>query len=56
MKMHNGDDTQTLVRALRCLAHGGIYCEEWIANAVIAEAADRLEEMASKLRDQDNTA
>ena len=43
-------DTKTLVAALRILAEE-IYCEDGIATAAIAEAADRLEELEKDLFD-----
>jgi len=46
-------DTKTIVNALRCLANGGIYCEDGIATAVIAEAANRLEEFNEQGKSND---
>jgi hypothetical protein len=40
--------TETLIEALRILA-GDILSEEGVANAAIAEAADRMEELCSEL-------
>lgn len=37
-------DTQTLISAMRILARD-VQCDDGIANAAIAEAADRLEEL-----------
>ena len=46
--MHNNDptqtDTETLIKAMRHLAEN-IYSEDGVANAAIAEAADRLREL-----------
>lgn len=50
-------DTTTLIAALRILARD-IYCEDGVATAAIAEAADRMEEMRlaiARLADQDAT-
>lgn len=41
-------DTTTLIKALRILARD-IHCEDGIATACIAEAADRLEELSKDL-------
>lgn len=43
-------DTKTLIQAMRILAVD-IYSEDGIANAAIAEAADRLEEYHNLLID-----
>jgi len=40
--------TETLIEALRILA-GDILSEEGVANVVIAEAADRMEELCAEL-------
>jgi len=40
--------TETVIEALRILA-GDILSEEGVANAAIAEAADRIEELCSEL-------
>ena len=50
-------DTTTLIAALRILSRD-IYSEDGVANAAIAEAADRMEEMRlaiARLADQDAT-
>ena len=44
-------DTNTLIKALRILARD-IDSEDGIANAAIAEAADRLEKLQRKVRNQ----
>lgn len=45
--------TDTLIAALRILSRD-IYCEDGVATAAIAEAADRLEEL--RLTDAERTA
>ena len=51
--MHNGDpyksDTMMLIDVLRHLSKN-IYSEDWVANAVMAEAADRMEELDHHIR------
>lgn len=50
-------DTATLIAALRILARD-IYCEDGVATATIAEAANRLEELrltVCRIADQDAT-
>lgn len=50
-------DTETLVKAMRILARD-IHCEDGVATAAIAEAADRIEELETAIRrlaDQDAT-
>jgi hypothetical protein len=42
--------TPELIDALRILV-GDIFCEDGIANLVIAEAADRLEELQTQLQE-----
>jgi len=42
-------DTTTLIAALRILARD-IYCEDGVATAAIAEAADRMEELQLAIR------
>ena len=44
-------DTNTLIDALRIIARD-IYSEDGIANAAISEAADRLEQLQRKVRNQ----
>lgn len=44
-------DTNTLIDALRILARD-INSEDGVANAAIAEAADRLEKLQRKVRNQ----
>lgn len=44
--------TETLVTALRILSRD-IQSDDGVANAAIAEAADRLEELAAELRRRD---
>lgn len=44
-------DTNTLIDALRILARD-MQSEDGIANAAIAEAADRLEKLQRKVRNQ----
>ena len=41
-------DTDTLIQAMRVLARE-IYCEDGVATAAIAEAADRLEELQADI-------
>lgn len=44
-------DTNTLIDALRILARD-IHSEDGVANAAISEAADRLEKLQRKVRNQ----
>ena len=44
-------DTNTLIDALRILARD-IHSEDGVANAAISEAADRLEQLQRKVRNQ----
>ena len=39
--------TETIIEAMKILSHD-IYCEDGVATAAIAEAADRLEEIAAE--------
>ena len=47
-------DTDTLIQAMRVLARQ-IYCEDGVATAAIAEAADRLEELHEALEHRSDT-
>jgi hypothetical protein len=44
--MNPRSDTKTIIVAMKYLAEDGIYSEDGVANAAIAEAAQRLEELA----------
>jgi len=48
-------DTQTIISALRVLAQD-IQSGDGVANAVIAEAADRLEELQTQLKESQDYA
>jgi hypothetical protein len=43
-------DTKTIIETMRILANE-IYCEDGVATAAIAEAADRLEELEAQLKE-----
>jgi len=43
--MNPRSDTKTIIVAMKYLAEDGIYSEDGVANAAIAEAAQRLEEL-----------
>jgi chromosome segregation ATPase len=44
--MNPRSDTKTIIVAMKYLSEDGIYSEDGVANAAIAEAAQRLEELA----------
>ena len=44
--MNPRSDTKTIIMAMKYLSEDGIYSEDGVANAAIAEAAQRLEELA----------
>jgi FtsZ-binding cell division protein ZapB len=44
--MNPRSDTKTIITAMKYLSEDGIYSEDGVANAAIAEAAQRLEELA----------
>jgi len=48
-------DTKTIIRAMRILSRE-IYCEDGVATAAIAEAADRLEELEIQLKEAQDYA
>jgi hypothetical protein len=52
--MNQKTDTLILIKAMRRLAND-IQSDDGVANAAIAEAADRLEELRSKVLDKDLT-
>jgi hypothetical protein len=48
-------DTKTIIGAMRILSRE-IYCEDGVATAAIAEAADRLEELEAQLKEAQDYA
>ena len=48
-------DTKTIIGAMRILSRE-IYCEDGVATAAIAEAADRLEELEIQLKEAQDYA